>query len=159
MRRSPRISSACTRTLPINLRARCVANSFSPAAHHVSATGSTDRDSPGATNPLLSPTVCGCHACAVSAEEDYIKVPKSIFKKGLDKMLSELTRAPTRRHAGTRLRASQKIPYPSALLAAELSTSHGLPRSSSHSAEVGTTNLAESVCVFPTGAPLSRCVR
>ena len=49
-------------------------------------------------------------------------------------MLGQMARMPTRRHTGRRLRASQTIPFPQALLAAELSTSHGLPE---ESAEVG----------------------
>ena len=64
-------------------------------------------------------------------------MPKALFTNGLTKMLGQMARMPTRRHTGKRLRASLTIPLPAhlqALLAAEVSTSHGLP---GESAEVG----------------------
>ena len=75
-----------------------------------------------------------------------MRVPKALFRSGLTKMLDQMARMPTRRHAGSRLRASVPTPFPRALLAAELSVSHGLPETSE---EVGIER-AEDGSVKPT---------
>ena len=55
-----------------------------------------------------------------------------------------MARPPTRRHAGSRLRASQTIPFPPQLLGAELSPSYGFP---SWSEETGLKHNADGSLV------------
>ena len=48
----------------------------------------------------------------------------SVFTSQLDKALNDMARPPTRRHTGTRLRASKPLSFPLPLLDAELAASH-----------------------------------
>jgi hypothetical protein len=96
-----------------DFRARGAANYVSP-----SSTSRPDTRFPwsGHYDPTphrLTLTCPSLGPCAVIAEEDeYIKIPKVVFTNGLDKMLDEMARPPTRRHAGTHLRASKVVTFP-----------------------------------------------
>jgi hypothetical protein len=70
---------------------------------------------------LLSPYSAG------TAEEEYVKVPKALLRGLLDKTLDEMTRPPSKKHAGKRLRASAPWFLPASILSEELAVSHGFP--------------------------------
>jgi hypothetical protein len=76
----------------------------------------------------LSPMFAG------GEEEEYVKIPASVFRNALSQSLVDLARPPTSKHAGKRLRSTAPIPFPAQLLSDELAVHRGFPESSS---EVG----------------------
>ena len=65
-----------------------------------------------------------------TGDQEYVKIPKSLFRNSASKLIGDMARPPSRRHQGTALRASEKIFYPAEMLPELLSTENGLPETS-----------------------------